>query len=66
MIRSSRWIARVLPAIFVFTCAAMAQTGATAMSQAPGILPSGLGDAMDRDVAKIREATAKFQTSKAA
>jgi hypothetical protein len=56
----------VLPAIFVFTCAAMVQTGATAMSQAPGILPSGLGDAMDRDVAKIREATAKFQTSKAA
>ena len=66
MIRSSRWIAGVLLAIFVFACAAVAQTGETIMSQAPGILPSGLGDAIDRDVAKIREATAKFQTSKAA
>jgi hypothetical protein len=66
MIRSSRWIAGVLPAIFVFACAAVAQTGATVMSRAPGILPSGLGDAIDRDVAKIRDATAKFQTSKAA
>jgi hypothetical protein len=66
MTRSSRWIAGVLPAIFVFACAAVAQTGATVISQAPGILPTGLGDAVDRDVAKIREATAKFQTSKAA
>src|SRR5580704_4751559 len=66
MTRSSRWIAGVLPAIFVFACAAVAQTGATVMSRAPGILPSGLGDAIDRDVAKIRDATAKFQTSKAA
>jgi hypothetical protein len=66
MIRSSRWIAGVLPAIFVFACAAVAQTGATVMSQAPGILPSGLGDAIDRDVTKIRQATAEFQTSKAA
>jgi hypothetical protein len=66
MIRSSNWIAGVLSAILLFSCAAVAQTGVTAMSQAPGILPSGLGDAIDRDVAKIREATAKFQTSKAA
>lgn len=66
MTRSSRWIAGVLPAIFVFACAAVAQTGATVISQAPGILPTGLGDAVDRDVAKIREATAQFQTSKAA
>jgi hypothetical protein len=40
----------------------MAQTGTTTMNQAPGILPSGLGDTVDQDVAKIREATAKFQT----
>lgn len=66
MSRSSRWIAGVLPAIFVFACAALAQTGATVISQAPGILPTGLGDAVDRDVVKIRAATAKFQTSKAA
>lgn len=66
MTQSSRWIAGVLPAILLFVCTAMAQSGAPAMSQAPGILPTGLGDSIDRDVAKIREATAKFQTSKAA
>ena len=66
MIRSSKWIAGVLPAIFVFACAAAAQTGATVTSKAHGILPTGLGDAVDRGVAKIREATAKFQTSQAA
>ena len=36
------------------------------MSQAPGIVPSGLGDAVDRDVAKVREATARFKTAEAA
>src|SRR5580698_3202583 len=66
MIRSSKWIVEVWTAIFVFACPVVAQTGAPVISQAPGILPSGLGDAIDRDVAKIREATAKFQTSKAA
>jgi hypothetical protein len=66
MTRSSRWVAGVLPAIFVFACAAVAQTGASVMSQAPSVLPTGLGDAIDRDVARIREATAKFQTSEAA
>jgi hypothetical protein len=66
MIRSSRWIAGVLPAMLVFACAAVAQTNATVTSQTPGVLPSGLGEPIDRDVAKIREATAKFQTSKAA
>ena len=66
MIRSCRWIAGVVSARFVFACAAVAQTGATVMSPAPGVLPSGLGDSIDRDVAKIREATARFQTSKAA
>jgi hypothetical protein len=71
MIRLSRRIAGALPvlfvfAIFVFMRSATAQTGVTAISQAPGILPTGLGDAIDGDVAKIREATAKFQTSEAA
>ena len=66
MIRLNAWIAGVLPAIFVFACVAVAQTGATVMSQAPGILPSGLGDAVDRDVAKVRDATARFKTTEAA
>ena len=71
MTRSSRWIAGMLPAIFVFAIfvfmrPAVAQTGATDTSQAPGILPTGLGEDIDRGVAKIREATAKFQTTEAA
>ena len=52
-------------AIFVFMRPAVAQTG-TDTSQAPGILPTGLGEDIDRGVAKIREATAKFQTTEAA
>ena len=71
MTRSSRWIAGMLPAIFVFAIfvfmrPAVAQTGATDTTQAPGILPTGLGEDIDRGVAKIREATAKFQTTEAA
>ena len=49
-----------------FVCAAVAQTRATDMSQAPRVLPSGLGDAVDRDVTKVREATARFKTTEAA
>lgn len=52
--------------IFTFVCPTVAQTGATDMSKVPGILPSGFGDAVDRDIAKIREATAKFKASDAA
>lgn len=66
MTRSSGWIANVLPAILMCACAAGAQTGTTVMSQAPSVLPTGLGDAVDRDVLKIRAATDKFQTSDAA
>jgi hypothetical protein len=33
---------------------------------APGIIPSGFGDAVDRDVAKVRAATTKFKSSDAA
>src|SRR5437899_8121074 len=45
MIRLSEWIAGVLVVTCAFMCAAAAQTRARDMSQAPGILPSGLGDA---------------------
>jgi hypothetical protein len=55
-----------LPVIFVCVCAVMAQTGSTGMSQAAGVLPSGLGDAVDRDVAIIRQATEKFKSTEAA
>ena len=66
MTRLSAWMAGVLVVICAFMCAAVAQTRATDMSQAPGVLPSGFGDAVDRDVAKIRDATARFKTTEAA
>jgi hypothetical protein len=66
MTRLSAWIAGVLVVIGAFMCAAVAQTRATEMSQAPSVLPSGLGDAVDRDVAKVRDATARFKTTEAA
>ena len=64
--RWSAWIAGVLVVMCAFVCAAVAQTPATDMSQAPRVLPSGLGDAVDRDVTKVREATARFKTTEAA
>jgi hypothetical protein len=66
MTRLSAWIAGVLVVICGFMYAAVAQTRATDMSQGTGVLPSGLGDAIDRDVAKVREATAGFKTTEAA
>ncbi len=52
--------------ICLFVSAAVAQTRATDMTQVKGILPSGLGNDVDRDVAKIRSATEKFKTTEAA
>ena len=43
-----------------------AQMPSTDTSTAPGIIPSGLGDAVDRDVAKVRAATARFRSTEAA
>jgi hypothetical protein len=45
------------------TCAAVAQAPPTDTAQAPGVVPSGLGDAVDRDVARARAATARFKSS---
>src|SRR6478609_2115601 len=59
-----------LTGFLLVTCAFMvapvAQAGDKDTSQAPGILPSGYSDAVDRDVMKVREATAKFKTTEAA
>lgn len=66
MTRSSSLIAGVSLAILVFAYVAGAQTGTPVKSQVPSVLPTGLGESIDRDVATIREATAKFQTSDAA
>jgi hypothetical protein len=66
MTRLSAWMAGVLVMICAFMCAAVGQIGATDMSKIPSILPSGFGDAVDRDITKIRDATAKFKTTEAA
>jgi len=66
MTRMSGWIAGVLMVTGTLVCAAAVQTRPAATAQAPGVLPSGLGEAIDRDVAKVREATAGFTTTTAA
>jgi len=66
MKKTSGWIVAVLLVTFAFVCAGVAQTDAKNASQVPGILPSGYSDAVDRDVMKVREATAKFKTTEAA
>jgi hypothetical protein len=45
---------------------AAAQTNATDKSETRGILPSGYGEAVDRDITTIRDATAKFKATEAA
>jgi len=44
----------------------LTQASAPDKNDAPGILSSGFGDAVDHDVMKIRDATAKFKTIEAA
>jgi hypothetical protein len=63
MTRWSARIAGVLVVVCVFSCAALAQTRATDMSHAPGVLPTGLGEAVDRVVVRVRDATASFKTT---
>ena len=59
-------LAGVLLLILAFTGRTVAQASDKDTSQAPGILPSGYSDAVDRDVMKVREATAKFKATEAA
>ena len=66
MTRLNGWLVGILVAIAALMCTVVAQTRGTDMSQVPGILPSGLSEAVDRDVAKVRAATAKFKTTEAA
>jgi hypothetical protein len=57
-------IGGVLMMTGALTCAVVAQTPVPEAAQ--GIVPSGLGDAVDRDVAKVRAATARFKSTEAA
>jgi hypothetical protein len=62
----SAWMVRVLAMTSVLISGAVAQTNSADKSQVPGILPSGYGEAVDRDITTIRDATAKFKTTEAA
>jgi hypothetical protein len=48
------------------TCAAGAQMRPADVAPVAGIIPSGFGDAVDRDIARVREATKKFKVADAA
>src|SRR5579871_1014935 len=70
------WIVMVLVMMSALVRGVAAQTNATdknmgnadflVLVAAPGILPSGFGDDVDRDVMTIRGATARFKTTEAA
>jgi hypothetical protein len=68
MTRLRAWMAGVVVAVVVGAVMSViaAQTRVPDMRLEPNVLPSGLGDAIDRDVAKLRDATAKFKATAAA
>ena len=65
MTKLSGW-AGLLLMTFAFTIAPVAHAGDKDKSEAPGIIPSGFGEAVDRDIMTVRDATAKFKTTSAA
>jgi hypothetical protein len=52
--------------VVAFVSGGAAQTSTKKMGEAPGILPSGYGEGVDRDIMTIRDATAKFKMTEAA
>ena len=66
MTELARRVGGVLVLTGALTCAAVAQTPPADTTQASDVLPSGLGDAVDRDVAWVRDATEWFKTTEAA
>lgn len=56
----------VMATVLVSGSGTAAQPPAGDTGQAPGILPSSFGEAVDRDIMTIRDATAKFKTTEAA
>ena len=61
----SRMIGAVLLSGFTIG-PAEAQTLSGDMSAAPAVIPSGLGEAVDRDVSRVRAATDRFKATSAA
>lgn len=62
-------VGRMIGAVLVSGLAmasASAQTASSGMRATAGIIPSGFGDAVDRDVANVRAATTQFKSTDAA
>ncbi len=64
--RLRAWMFAVLVVVLALVSGTAAQTPAKDVGDAPGILPSGFGEAVDRNIMTIREATARFKTTEAA
>lgn len=65
----SRFGARMFTAMVAAVVMAFgiaAQSPAKEKSQTPGILPSSFGEAVDRDIMTVRDATTKFKSTEAA
>ena len=66
MMKKLSGLTGLLLVTIVFMVAPDAQAGDKDTSQQPGIVPSGFGEAVDRDIMTVREATAKLKTTAAA
>jgi len=64
--RLRAWMFGVMAAELALVSGTVAQTPTKDVGEAPGIVPSGFGEAVDRDIMTIRFATAKFKTTEAA
>jgi hypothetical protein len=60
------WMFGLIVAVLALVSGTAAQPPAKDIAEAPGILPSSFGEAVDRDIMTIRDATAKFKTTDAA
>jgi hypothetical protein len=60
------WMLGLMVAVLALVSATSVQTVAKDMDEAPGILPSRFGEAVDRDIMTIRDATGQFKTTEAA
>ena len=60
------WTFGVMVSVLALINGVAEQTPAKDIGEAPGIVPSSFGVAVDRDIITIRDATARFKTTEAA
>jgi len=64
--RLEAWLFGTMVTVLALAGATPVQSVAKDMDAAPGILPSSYGEAVDRDIMTIRDATARLRTTEAA